>query len=225
MALRFSAGLCCLLALAPAAAMAQGSPTGVTPAPGKPTPTKASSPADRDYTGPCARGDALRDLKLFADAEKAYKKIAGAERCARSGLLEMGRLKKKAAETRADTLIDDARRFQASGLDDKADAKVEKLVEEHPDRAVPADLREPDKRIGWWQGALNAALPVGRLGAELLIAGLLALVLGGLLFRLAAGAVARLQRSMRVAPVEGSGDAGLTQSLPTVLFEHLRQLK
>lgn len=216
--------LYCLLALA-LPAMTQGTSTVAARTTPKPEPATPKAPANGDYTGPCAQGDALRDLELFGDAEKDYKKIAGKERCARSGLLETARLKKKATETNADTLISAARRFQASGLDDQADEKVKKLVEDHPDRAVPGDLRQPDQRIGWWQGTLNATVPFVRLVAELIIAGLLLLVAGALLIRLVTGAAARVQRSMRVAPVEGSGDAALNQSLPSALFEHLRQLK
>jgi hypothetical protein len=173
------------------------------------------------YSGPCAQGDALRDLKLFSDAEASYKKLAGTHPCAVAGLKSTEQLRKQ-AQPSADELIKDARRLRASGADDRAQKKLDLLVENHPERSVPADLRDMNKRIGWWQGVLSTIVPIARVGAEMLIVLLMTAAVALLAFLSVRGVV---KRSVRIDPVAGTTDEGLIASLPTALFEHLRQLR
>lgn len=177
------------------------------------------------YSGACAQADALRDLELFSAAEASYKKLAGKEQCAFAGLKLTEELKKQAAlQPSADDLIKDARRLRASGADDQAQKKLDLLVENHPERSVPADLRDMNKRIGWWQGVLSTIVPIARLGAEMLIVLLIAAAVALLAYRSGRGALAAFHRSVRVDPIAGTSDAGLIASLPTALSEHFRQL-
>ncbi len=190
--------------------------------------TDTKKDAAKKYSGPCANPDALRDLEFFKEADKAYKKLAGkaGAECAVAGLIASKALQKKAEDPprTADQLIEDARRLRASGFDELAKAKVKTLVEKHPKRSVPTDLRSTDKRLGWWQGVLTNVVPLARVAAEMFIA-LLVLFLLAVFVRRLVQWLCRGRRYARVDPVVGSDDAALSASLPSALAEHLEQLR
>lgn len=158
----------------------------------------------------CRNAQALLHKSYLTEAQAAFKSLLGRTRCASAGIDAVKKATAAAeqkAEAAKNTLPrDDVAKVEAleeAGFDDEARKELKALVAAHPGADVPAKLREPDQRVGWWRDALGLIGPVARVAAEILIAVLALLFVFFALFLLTKNALARLKPAIRLADVGG----------------------
>jgi hypothetical protein len=184
----------------------------------------ASGSATAHAASPCDHARALYQTKYYADAEKAYKKLAGVAACATPKRMRAARAAAKPRVTTPEARIKQAQRLQDAGFDEDA-RRLTKSVAQNSNATIPENLRAVDQRTAGWRRALGWLGPPARFGLEAL-AMLLAVFVGALLAVTAIRAlILRITPGARLDGFAGSSDEALGSVLSAGLGTMLTRMK